>query len=47
MRLNIPTKEIAILTNRTAGTVDNTRSIIRKKLKLEDETNLQDYLLKL
>jgi DNA-binding CsgD family transcriptional regulator len=47
MRLNIPTKEIAILTNRTTGTVDNTRSTIRKKLKLEDETNLQDYLLKL
>jgi len=45
MRLNISTKEIAMLTNRTAGTVDNTRSSIRKKLKLEDETNLQEYLL--
>jgi DNA-binding CsgD family transcriptional regulator len=45
MRLNISTKEIALLTNRTAGTVDNTRSSIRKKLKLEDDTNLQEYLL--
>ena len=45
MRLNISTKEIAMLTNRTAGTVDNTRSSIRKKLKLEDDTNLQEYLL--
>ena len=45
MRLNISTKEIAMLTNRTAGTVDNTRSSIRKKLKLEDDTNLQEYIL--
>jgi hypothetical protein len=45
MRLNISTKEIALLTNRTIGTVDNTRSSIRKKLKLEEEINLQDFLL--
>jgi DNA-binding CsgD family transcriptional regulator len=45
MRLNISTKEIAMLTNRTIGTVDNTRSAIRKKLKLEEETNLQEFLL--
>ncbi len=45
MRLNISTKEIALLTNRTTGTIDNTRSSIRKKLKLDDEINLQDYLL--
>ena len=45
MRLNISTKEIALLTNRTVGTVDNIRSSIRKKLKLEDDTNLQEYLL--
>ena len=45
MRLNISTKEIALLTNRTIGTVDNTRSSIRKKLKLEEEINLQEFLL--
>ena len=45
MRLNISTKEIALLTNRTIGTVDNTRSSIRKKLKLDEETNLQEFLL--
>jgi tetratricopeptide (TPR) repeat protein len=45
MRLNISTKEMALLTNRTIGTVDNTRSSIRKKLKLEEEINLQDFLL--
>lgn len=45
MRLNISTKEIALLTNRTIGTVDNTRSAIRKKLKLDEETNLQEFLL--
>lgn len=45
MRLNISTKEMALLTNRTIGTVDNTRSSIRKKLKLDEEINLQDFLL--
>lgn len=45
MRLNISTKEIALLTNRTIGTVDNTRSSIRKKLKMDEETNLQEFLL--
>lgn len=45
MRLNISTKEIALLTNRTVGTVDNIRSSIRKKLKLDEETNLQEFLL--
>jgi DNA-binding CsgD family transcriptional regulator len=44
MRLQISTKEIASLTNRTIGTIDNTRSQIRKKLKLEDSDNLQEYL---
>lgn len=45
MRLNITTKEIALLTNRSIGTIDNTRSSIRKKLKIEEETNLQEFLL--
>jgi len=47
MRLNISTKEIAMITNRTIGTVDNTRSAIRKKLKIEDHVNLQELLIAL
>lgn len=47
MRLNISTKEIAVLTNRTVGTIDNARSNIRKKLKLEDQVILQQFLLEL
>lgn len=45
MRLNISSKEMAILTNRTQGTIDNTRSLIRKKLKLEEQVNLQEFIL--
>jgi DNA-binding CsgD family transcriptional regulator len=45
MRLNITTKEIALLTNRSIGTIDNTRSSIRKKLKIDEETNLQEFLM--
>jgi DNA-binding CsgD family transcriptional regulator len=45
MRLNISSKEMAILTNRTQGTIDNTRSLIRKKLKLEELVNLQEFIL--
>jgi tetratricopeptide (TPR) repeat protein len=45
MRLNISSKEMAILTNRTQGTIDNTRSVIRKKLNLDDHVNLQEYIL--
>ncbi len=45
MRLNISSKEMAILTNRTQGTIDNTRSVIRKKLHLDDHVNLQEYIL--
>ena len=47
MRLNISTKEMATLTNRTVGTIDNTRSNIRKKLNLDDSTNLQQFLFDL
>ena len=47
MRLNISTKEMAMLTNRTVGTIDNTRSSIRKKLRLDESTNLQQYLMEL
>ena len=45
MRLNISSKEMAILTNRTQGTIDNTRSVIRKKLHLDDHVNLQEFIL--
>lgn len=47
IRLNISSKEIAALTNRTVGTVDNTRSIIRRKLGIDESQNLQDFILKL
>ena len=45
MRLNISSKEMAVLTNRTQGTIDNTRSAIRKKLQLDDQVNLQEFIL--
>ena len=45
LRLNISSKEMAILTNRTIGTIDNTRSMIRKKLGLTDNDNLQEFIL--
>lgn len=44
IRLNISTKEMATLTNRTVGTIDNARSNIRKKLKLDDADNLNQFL---
>jgi tetratricopeptide (TPR) repeat protein/DNA-binding CsgD family transcriptional regulator len=47
MRLNFTSKEIAILTNRTVGTIDNIRSSIRKKLQLREEDNLQSRLSEL
>ena len=47
IRLNISSKEIAVLTNRTVGTIDNSRSIIRRKLGLDESQNLQDFILKL
>jgi len=47
MKLNISSKEIALLSNRTIGTVENIRSNIRKKLQLSNEINLQEFLLNL
>ena len=44
IRLNLSTKEIVAITNRTVGTIDNARSKIRKKLQLGEEDNLQLYL---
>ncbi len=45
IRLNITSKDIARITNRNLGTVDNARSSIRKKLDLDVDTNLQQYLM--
>lgn len=47
LRLNMSSKDIATITNRTLGTVENTRLLIRKKLKLDPDLNLQHYLLNL
>jgi tetratricopeptide (TPR) repeat protein/DNA-binding CsgD family transcriptional regulator len=47
MRLNLSTKEIAVLTNRTIGTIDNIRSSIRKKLKIDEQESLQHFLMDL
>lgn len=45
IRLNISSKDIALLTNRSLGTIENTRIKIRKKLNIEPEVNLQQFLL--
>jgi DNA-binding CsgD family transcriptional regulator len=45
LRLNMSSKEIALLTHRTVPTIDNNRSIIRRKLNLPTDTNLTAYLL--
>ncbi|NCA85660.1 MAG: tetratricopeptide repeat protein [Clostridia bacterium] len=47
LRLNMSTKDIALLTNRSIGTVDNIRSCIRRRLKLDNEANLTSFLLNL
>lgn len=47
LRLNLSSKEIAELTNRSNPTIVNARSQIRKKLKLSSEDNLTSYLLSL
>ena len=44
LRLNMRTKEISSLTNRTTGSIDNLRSSIRKKLQLNTHQNLCTYL---
>lgn len=45
LRLNISTKEIAALTNKSVGTIDNARSNVKKKLKVNNNTNLQSFLM--
>ncbi|MCX6277659.1 MAG: hypothetical protein NT004_06160, partial [Bacteroidetes bacterium] len=45
LRLNMTTKDIALLTNRSIRTVENTRNNIRAKMKLQPEVNLVSHLL--
>jgi tetratricopeptide (TPR) repeat protein len=47
LRLNLSSKEISRLTNRSAGTISNTRSLLRKKLQLDEEDNLVAFLMSL
>lgn len=45
LKLNISSKEISLLTNRTIGTIENVRVCIRKKFNLDPQINLQQFLL--
>ena len=45
LRLNLTSKEIALISNRSVGTIENARSNIRKKLDLQDDDNLVAFLL--
>ena len=47
LKLNMSSKEIALLTNRSVGSVDNLRSKVRNKLGLDAEANLTSFLMKL
>lgn len=47
LRLNLSTKDISNLTNRSSSTVDNARSSIRKKLGLSKDENLTAFLIQL
>lgn len=43
--LNLTSKEIALISNRSLGTIENSRSNIRKKLDLQDDDNLVSFLI--
>lgn len=47
IRLDFSTKEIANALNRSIGTIDNHRSLIRRKMKLNGDENLTEILQKL
>jgi len=47
LRLNLSSKEIAVLTNRSVTTIVNTRSAIRKKLNLPNDENLTSFMVTL
>ena len=46
LRLNMSSKEVALLTNKSVRTVEKLRANIRKKMRLNTETNLVNYLMK-
>ena len=47
IRLNFTSKEIASITSRSVGTIDNLRSTIRRKLSLSDDESLTQKLSKI
>lgn len=47
IRLNITSKDIARLTGKSLGTIESARAKIRKKLNMNSDDNLQQFLLKL
>jgi DNA-binding CsgD family transcriptional regulator len=47
MRLNMSSKDIAILTSRSIRTIENTRNNIRRKMNLGNNINLTTYLISL
>ncbi len=47
LKLNLTTKDIATLSNRSSQTINNSRSSIRKKIKLENDDSLVLFLSKL
>ncbi len=46
LRLNLTTKDIAILTHRSQRTIENQRNSIRKKMNLMTDSNLESHLIK-
>lgn len=47
LRLQLTSKEISDITNRSTRTIETIRSNIRKKMKLESSSNLTTYLLQI
>lgn len=47
LRLNMTTKDIALITFKTVNSINQARKRLRKKLNLEQETNLIKFLVKL
>jgi len=45
IKLNYTSKDIALLTNRSLRTIENSRSLIRKKLQLHANENLQNFII--
>lgn len=46
LKTNMTTKDIALLTNRSVRTIENTRNSIRRKMHLPTDINLVNHLLK-